>query len=137
MPTTKTVILEALEDLLDAEFSEFKWHLCNQEKNPVSRGKLENANCCDVVDILVQQYSASDAGKIAVRALRNIKQNELAIQLKGKLQEVSEEASEEASSAGGPAKASGVSVSITARDGGKVKAPVLQGGTFNGPITFN
>ncbi|XP_065130638.1 caspase b isoform X2 [Paramisgurnus dabryanus] len=137
MPTTKTVILDALEDLLDAEFKDFKWHLCNQENNPVSRGKLEKANCCDVVDILVQHYSASDAGKIAVRALRNIKQNELAIQLKGKLQEVSEEASEEASSAGVPAKASGVSVSINATDGGKVKAPVLQGGTFNGPITFN
>uniref|UniRef100_A0A673KI79 Si:ch211-114l13.9 n=1 Tax=Sinocyclocheilus rhinocerous TaxID=307959 RepID=A0A673KI79_9TELE len=84
-----TVIFDALSELLEAEFKEFKWKLSNSgtQDNSISRGKLENANRHEVVDLIVQQYGSSDAGKIAIRVLRKIKQNDLADQLKGKLQE--------------------------------------------------
>uniref|UniRef100_A0A671MAU6 Si:ch211-114l13.9 n=1 Tax=Sinocyclocheilus anshuiensis TaxID=1608454 RepID=A0A671MAU6_9TELE len=84
-----TVIFDALSELLEAEFKEFKWQLSNSgtQDNSISRGKLETANRHKVVDLIVQQYGSSDAGKIAIRVLRKIKQNELADQLKGKLQE--------------------------------------------------
>lgn len=82
------MILEALQELVDNEFKDFKWRLCNCEDSgitPIPRGKLENANRHDVVDIMVQQYSASDVGKITIRVLRSINQNELADRLKGQL----------------------------------------------------
>ncbi len=89
MAPTETAILEALQELLDAEFKEFKWHLSNggTQDNSIPRGKLENADRHDVVTLMVQQYRGSDAGKIAIRVLRKIKLNELADQLKGKLPE--------------------------------------------------
>lgn len=84
-----TAIYDVLSELLEAEFKEFKWYLSNSgtQDNSIARGKLENANQHEVVDLIVQHYGSSDAGKIAVRALRKIKQNDLADQLKGKLQE--------------------------------------------------
>lgn len=86
MATTKTVIFDALTELLQDEFKDFKWRLSNSDK-PIPRGKLENAERQDVVDLMVQRYNESDAGKIAVRTLRNIKQNELADQLKENLKQ--------------------------------------------------
>ncbi len=83
-----TVILDALNELLEAEFEDFKRHLSSgTQVNSIARGKLEKANHHNVVDLMVQQYGTSDAGKIAVTVLRNIKQNDLADQLKRKLAE--------------------------------------------------
>ncbi|KAL0151406.1 hypothetical protein M9458_053315 [Cirrhinus mrigala] len=130
------VILDALSELLEAEFKEFKWHLTKD--NSISRGKLENANRHEVVDLIVQQYKISDAGTIAVRVLRKIKQNDLADQLKRKLQEVPEDVSAEGgASSGAAASTTGVTVTITSASGGTVKAPVLQGGVFNAPLNFS
>ncbi|CAM4452859.1 unnamed protein product [Leuciscus chuanchicus] len=138
MATTKILILDALNELLEAEFKDFKWRLENSD-TPIPRGKLENANCHKVVDLMVQHHNTSDAGKIAVRTLRNINQNELADQLKGKLQEVPEDvpAGVGASSSGKPVPTptTGVTVTITS-NGGTVKAPVVHGCNVNGPMTF-
>ncbi len=88
MATTETAILDALQELKEAEFKEFKWHLSNGgTPDNIPRGKLEKADYCDVVTLMVQQYRGSDAGEIAVRMLRKIKQNKLADQLKRKLPE--------------------------------------------------
>ncbi len=88
MATTETAILDALQELLEEEFKKFKWHLSNGgTPDSIPRGKLENADRCDVVTLMVQQYRGSDAGKIAVRMLRKMNLNELADQLKGKLLE--------------------------------------------------
>ncbi|XP_059409344.1 uncharacterized protein si:ch211-114l13.9 [Carassius carassius] len=138
-----TVIYDALSELLEDEFTEFKWHLSNSgtEDNSIARGKLEKKNRHEVVDLIVQQYGSSDAGKVAIRALRKVKQNDLADQLKGKLQEVSKDVSAEGRASSGAAAATdsktGVTVTINSSSGGTVKAPVLQGGVFHGPMTFN
>lgn len=89
MATTKIAILDALQELLEDEFKEFKWHLSNSgtKDNSIPRGKLENVNRHDLVTLMVQQYKSSDAGKIAVRVLKKINQNEIADELKKKLLE--------------------------------------------------
>ncbi|KAG1955787.1 caspase b-like [Pimephales promelas] len=141
MATTKTVIIDALEELLEGEFKTFKWHLSNSDE-PIPRGKLEKADLHDVVDLMEQHYNRSDAGKIAVRTLRKMKQNDLADRLKGKLQEVPEDVPDgaRASSSGipapAPAQTAGVTMNITS-NGGTVKAPVVHGCTVTGPMTFN
>ncbi|XP_058626837.1 NACHT, LRR and PYD domains-containing protein 12-like isoform X4 [Onychostoma macrolepis] len=131
MATTKTVIFDALQELLEAEFKEFKWHLSNSgTQDSIPRGKLENTNRHELVTLMVQQYKVSDAGKIAVRTLCKIKLNELADQLKGQLPEVSEEVSAEGGASSGAAAANastaGVKVTINS-SGGTVKAPVIHG----------
>ncbi|XP_043102455.1 caspase b-like [Puntigrus tetrazona] len=138
------VIFDVLSELLDAEFKEFKWRLSDHgtlDSSSIARGKLEHANRHEVVDLIVQQYTGSDAGRIAIRALRQIKQNELADQLKAKLQEVSEEGSAEDGASSGAAAANtsrtGVTMNIQASDGGNVNAPVLQNGVYHGSVTFN
>ncbi|KAK7161036.1 hypothetical protein R3I94_003876 [Phoxinus phoxinus] len=139
MATTKTVILDALKELLKDEFKDFKWRLSNSAAS-IPRGKLENADVHDVVDLMVQHYDKSDAGKIAVRILRNIKQNELADQLKGKLLEVPEDVPAGAGSSSSgtpvPAKTAGPTVTITS-NGGTVNAPVVHGCNVAGSMTFN
>ncbi|XP_016113232.1 caspase-1-A-like isoform X2 [Sinocyclocheilus grahami] len=88
---TKRVITEVLEDLVDKELKQFIWQLCNgvtPDTEPISRAKLQTSDREVVVDCVVTQYS-DNAGKIAVQALRNMKQNELAKRLELKLQEVS------------------------------------------------
>ncbi|KAL1281431.1 hypothetical protein QQF64_000234 [Cirrhinus molitorella] len=133
-------ILDALSELLEDEFKKFKWHLSSSgTKDSIARGKLESANRQEVVDLIVQQYKSSDAGTIAVRVLRKIKQNELADQLKRKLKKEDASAEEEASSgaaAVNPSK-TGVTMTINSASGGTVKAPVLQGGVYHGSLNFS
>uniref|UniRef100_A0A672LZZ2 Si:ch211-114l13.9 n=1 Tax=Sinocyclocheilus grahami TaxID=75366 RepID=A0A672LZZ2_SINGR len=95
MATTEIAILDALKELLEKELKDFKWHLSNggTQYSSIPRGTLESADRHDTVTIMVQQYRSSDAGKIAVRVLRKIDQNELADQLKIKLQEALEKGS--------------------------------------------
>lgn len=84
---TKSVMTEALEHLVDKELKQFIWHLCNgviQGTDPIPKAKLQNPEREDVVDCMVQYYD-DDAGKIAVQALRKMKQNELAKKLELKL----------------------------------------------------
>ncbi|KAI7811053.1 caspase b-like [Triplophysa rosa] len=152
MAATKTVLLEALQDLTEQELKDFKWRLCNSKNSDIKsipRGTLENTSRYDVVDVMVQRYGASDAATIAVSVLRLIKHNELADQLTGKLQEVSSDSEVAGASAGAGAGAgagassgagaqtSGLSVNIQSSNGASVKAPVIHGGVFNGPLTFN
>lgn len=82
-------MIEALEDLGSEDFKKFKWQLCNDQTvalGPIPRGKLENADRTDVVDIMADKYS-DEAGNIAAKALRKINQNHLAKSLELKLQE--------------------------------------------------
>uniref|UniRef100_A0A8C1L4R5 Caspase b n=1 Tax=Cyprinus carpio TaxID=7962 RepID=A0A8C1L4R5_CYPCA len=97
----KRVMTDVLEDLLDKELKQFIWQLWNgvtAGTEPIPRAKLQTSDREDVVDCMVKQYP-DDAGKIAVQALRNMKQNELARRLELKLQEVQQPVQEEAKNA--------------------------------------
>ncbi|KAF4118083.1 caspase b-like [Onychostoma macrolepis] len=93
----KRVMTDVLEDLVDKELKQFIWQLCNNVTagiEPIPRAKLQTSDREDVVDCMVKQYP-DDAGKIAVQALHNMKQNELAKRLGLKLQEVQQPVQEE------------------------------------------
>ncbi|XP_042573169.1 caspase b-like [Cyprinus carpio] len=97
----KRVMNDVLEDLLDKELKQFIWQLWNgvtAGTEPIPRAKLQTSDREDVVDCMVKQYP-DDAGKIAVQALRNMKQNELARRLELKLQEVQQPVQEKAKNA--------------------------------------
>ncbi|XP_048050922.1 caspase b-like [Megalobrama amblycephala] len=90
MAATKRVIVEALDELVDKELDQFIWQLCNpmtEDIKPIPRARLQTTVRHEVVDRMVQQYSAN-AGNIAVKVLQNMKQNDLAIDLERKLKEV-------------------------------------------------
>ncbi|NP_001139064.1 caspase b, like [Danio rerio] len=90
------LITDVLEELVESELKEFKrqlWMGVKKGVEAIPRGKLENKDRQDVVDYMVQHYSM-DAGKIAVQALRSIKQNERANRLESKLLEVQPQAQE-------------------------------------------
>ncbi|XP_067298524.1 caspase b-like [Pseudorasbora parva] len=87
----KRLILDALQELKSADFRRFTWELENGVAEGVARipaSKLEKADHQDVVDLMTQYYT-TNAGSIAVLALRNINQNNLAAELEPRLQEVS------------------------------------------------
>lgn len=89
MAATKRVIVEALDQLVDKELDQFIWQLCNpmtKDIEPIPRARLQTTVRHEVVDRMVQQYSAN-AGNIAVKVLQNMKQNDLAIDLEQKLKE--------------------------------------------------
>ncbi|XP_058626850.1 caspase b-like [Onychostoma macrolepis] len=93
----KRMMTDVLEDLVDKELKQFIWQLCNNVTagiEPIPRAKLQTSDREDVVDCMVKQYP-DDAVKIAVQALRNMKQNELAKRLELKLQEAQQPVQEE------------------------------------------
>uniref|UniRef100_A0A8C1EDB7 Caspase a n=1 Tax=Cyprinus carpio carpio TaxID=630221 RepID=A0A8C1EDB7_CYPCA len=97
----KRVMTDVLEDLVDKELRQFIWQLWNgvtAGTEPIPRAKLQTSDREDVVDCMVKQYP-DDAGKIAVQALHNMKQNELARRLELKLQEVQQPVQENAKNA--------------------------------------
>ncbi|KAG1955784.1 caspase b-like [Pimephales promelas] len=85
---TKKLILDALDEIVKADFKRFIWHLWNgvgSDIEPIPRAKLEDADRQEVVDCMVQKYS-TNAGTVAVQVLVNINQNDLADKLHLKLQ---------------------------------------------------
>ncbi|XP_066516615.1 caspase b-like isoform X2 [Hoplias malabaricus] len=91
MATVSSVLLYHLDELLDDEFKRFKWYLTEgklQGINPIAKSKLENVKQIKVVSLMEEQYGSSDAGKIAVRILREMQQNNLAKKLEENLREV-------------------------------------------------
>nr|QEJ65894.1 NLR family pyrin domain containing 3 [Danio rerio] len=83
MEAMNRLMTDMLEELVEAELKQFTrqlWMGVKPGVDPIPRGKLENKDRQDVVDCMVQHYS-KDAGKIAVQALRSIKQNERADRL--------------------------------------------------------
>ncbi|XP_048050919.1 caspase b-like [Megalobrama amblycephala] len=89
MAATKKVIFETLQNLKSDDFTEFTWHLENPTDRiePIPEARLENANRQTVANLMVQQYT-DEAVNIAVKVLRDMKQNDLASKLERKLQEV-------------------------------------------------
>ncbi|XP_056311035.1 caspase b isoform X2 [Danio aesculapii] len=142
MASTKTAIVDVLNNLLEGEFKEFKWHLSNKEtlENSIPRGKLEKADRQDVVDFMEQHFGTSDAGKVAIRVLRSMNQNNFAGQLKKTLTEVSKDVDSGSSSSRGtpptaPSPPAGVVVNFNS-SGGSIQAPVIHGSVINGSMTF-
>ncbi|KAG7218701.1 hypothetical protein INR49_019775 [Caranx melampygus] len=52
---TKQKIFQTLEELRDEEFDKFRWYLCIATSIP--RSHLDNANRCETVDRIVENYN--------------------------------------------------------------------------------
>lgn len=72
------LLLKILEDLLKAEFDEFKWFLtlgllgvCE----PIPRSRLQDASRIETVDILLKNYGEEKAAKVAAEVLKKMKMN--------------------------------------------------------------
>ncbi|KAL6482349.1 hypothetical protein MHYP_G00104290 [Metynnis hypsauchen] len=151
MTTISTVLVNHLNDLRDEEFQRFKWYMTKDVATGfdyIPRSKLEKTTREDVVDLMKSKY-LSDTGKIAVKILRQMQQNDLAEKLEEELSKVQEKTDQAdgvvscpaqapvAPVAPGATGAPGVHQTIKADSSSKVTAPVLCGGQFNGPVNFN
>ncbi|XP_049325614.1 caspase b-like [Astyanax mexicanus] len=141
MTTICKVLKDILDELTGKDFKRFKWYMTDGKLNDITsiaRSKLENTSVEDTVDLMIDQYK-QDAGEVAEKILKNMEQNNLAEQLKNKLSEVQRQAAEGSTVPPGPGAPAGPGVqqTITASESSKVHAPVMSGGQYNAPVTFN
>ncbi|XP_030635300.1 apoptosis-associated speck-like protein containing a CARD [Chanos chanos] len=84
MANMSSLLLNTLEELGKKEFSKFKWYLkegVSEDFTPIPKGKLEDTETEDVVDLMRDQYGEEDAGRITVLILREMRNNHLAEKL--------------------------------------------------------
>ncbi|CAM5148438.1 unnamed protein product, partial [Natator depressus] len=87
MPKTlKDALQEALDELGKEEFERFKSELNNLPEVPqgcsrIPKGKLEEANCLAVCDLIVNYYTTGAALQVAMNVLRGISHNDLVAKL--------------------------------------------------------
>ncbi|XP_067259162.1 caspase b-like [Chanodichthys erythropterus] len=139
MATPKRVIYNTLENLKSDDFTVFIWHLENPTEGiePIPESKLENANRQKVVDLMVKQYT-DKAGTIAVKVLRDMKQNDLASDLERKLQgDVPAGGGASSSGTSVTPQTTGVTMTIRSSNGGTVNAPLIHGCVVNGSVNLN
>ena len=88
MTTMTTSLKEVLRNCLDqltwVEFKRFRSTLLDQGR--IAKGKLEKADTDDTVDLMVQVYSTG-AGDVMLTILKEMNQNQLAIDLEKDLEE--------------------------------------------------
>lgn len=78
------LLLKILEDLLKAEFDEFKWFLTLDilgNCKPIPRAHLQDASRTDTVDKLLRSYGEETAVKITAEVLKKMKMNKAAEEL--------------------------------------------------------
>lgn len=85
------LLLATLEELVEAEFKTFKWHLTQDLVKgfphiPVSQ--LENTDRLDTMKKMVETYGPEGTVKISLEILRKMSQNQLAKTLKNEYDEV-------------------------------------------------
>lgn len=72
------LLLKILEDLLKADFDEFKWFLTLDLLGgcePIPRCRLQDASRIETVDILLKRYGEEKAVKVAAEVLKKMKMN--------------------------------------------------------------
>lgn len=84
---TPVELLDTLQNLKNEEFEKFKWHL-KQPGNlngydAIKECKLEKANMCYTVDLMVETYGLSGAWEMTMEILGKIPRNDLVQTLSG------------------------------------------------------
>lgn len=78
------LLLKILEDLLKADFDEFKWFLSLEILGscaPIPRARLQDASRTDAVDKLLRSYGEETAVKITAEVLKKMRMNKAAEEL--------------------------------------------------------
>lgn len=85
METTQQIILEALENLMYAEFMEFKWYLQQyfilEDLRPIPASRLEHADRMNTVDLMLQTYGEKNTITVTRRILVEINRFDLVVNL--------------------------------------------------------
>ena len=78
---TAVDLLDILDDLGEEEFERFQWILLQVESPKgfptIKKSRLEKANKCDTVDLLVQTYELPGAVEVTKKVLKKIPRNDL------------------------------------------------------------
>lgn len=86
--TVREDLFNALNNLLEKQFNDFKWWLKGIDHNGkpnIPTASLEKANQQEVVDLLMQYYT-EDALEVCIRVLQKSNINDVARKLEGTLQ---------------------------------------------------
>ncbi|CAM4573419.1 unnamed protein product [Leuciscus chuanchicus] len=83
MASVKELLLNSLNELVEAEQKMFNWHLKNGHEC-ITKSEMENADILDTVDKMVACFGPEKAVKITMEILRKMNQNLLAEQLENK-----------------------------------------------------
>ncbi|KAL2080924.1 hypothetical protein ACEWY4_022777 [Coilia grayii] len=83
MNSVKGILRNTMEDLSQAEVKKFKHHL--KDKGQIKWSKLEQADCDDIVDLVVETYTEELSVKTVFTVLKNMNLNQTAEGLKRKL----------------------------------------------------
>lgn len=78
------VLLDTLMDLIDDDFSTFKWYLSQNQLDhcrPIARSQLENAKRTEIVSRLLSNYGADSAVALCVVILQKMYKNSTAQEL--------------------------------------------------------
>lgn len=97
------LLLDSLLDLIDDDFSTFKWYLSQRQLDdcrPIARSQLENAKRTEIVSRLLSSYSTDSAVTLCVLIYQKMCKNSTAQELQ---QAYAAENSSRAASAVGPA----------------------------------
>ncbi|XP_067441869.1 NACHT, LRR and PYD domains-containing protein 12-like [Thunnus thynnus] len=109
---TAVDLLDILDDLGEEEFERFRWSLLQVESPKgfpnIKKGRLEKANKCDTVDLLVQTYELPGAVEVTKKVLKKIPRNDLVQRLS-----LARSRSKDVSDVGETSKNSGPSFSQT------------------------
>ncbi|XP_034543282.1 uncharacterized protein LOC117815586 [Notolabrus celidotus] len=145
MPTSKVLLLDTLEDLMEDDFKKLKWYLSNKFSDswkPIAQSHLESASRIVTVDKIVSCYGEDPAVSLTVEVLTRMGKNEEARHLQsaykgGKTAAASPSSTAAAAPAPvGPtaSAAPAAPLTITATNGGVTFSPIIQGsnpGTWN------
>ncbi|XP_074854066.1 NACHT, LRR and PYD domains-containing protein 12-like [Carettochelys insculpta] len=97
------LLYHALKNLLQEEFKRFKdklSHCSFKGKRPIPRGQLENADCIDTKNILMQFYGGEvDAVEVTIKVFAHINLQDSAAKLKDNKEKVLSEEKEQAAKA--------------------------------------
>ncbi|CAM4574373.1 unnamed protein product [Leuciscus chuanchicus] len=83
MASDEDLLEKSLNELVEAEWKKFKWHLQNDHEC-ITKKDMEKADILDTVDKMAACFGPEEAVKITVEILRKMNQNNLAEQLENK-----------------------------------------------------
>ncbi|XP_072273273.1 apoptosis-associated speck-like protein containing a CARD isoform X2 [Pyxicephalus adspersus] len=90
--TVQDVLLLALEDLDEKSFKRFCGKIMDikieEGYNKIAKSKLEKAERCDVVDLILRQYTDSYGPELTIEVLNAINEKKVALGLKKNLENV-------------------------------------------------
>ncbi|XP_028828370.1 NACHT, LRR and PYD domains-containing protein 6 [Denticeps clupeoides] len=130
--TSAIQLLRTFDDLGSADFRRFKTHL--RDRGAIPWGKLEAADRCDTAEMMVEHYTAAEAGGVAVTLLQAMGLRQAAADLLARLPP----GGSPEGSGGRPTGAAPASVvNITASDGSVVHAPTISRCNIGGSVNFS